>query len=400
MNIKRTFAAVMTAAAVALSFTACGKDEQQSIANSSGAENSQTSSNVSDSNSSSGAASEENKDMWNVIPEIPVTEESAFEYKYDSDLGGMVITDYLGGSEKVRIPDSLEGKRVVKVDLFKSEKELTELILPDGVKDVTLSRTVMNSLQYVNFTVEREESEDIFYEGSPMPNLVGIYIPNGLEELPYGAFADCINLTSIAIPDSVTSICRYAFKRCVSLESLTIPGSVTAIEDDAFYEAGTESLSITYKGRSYDKNSLNDLYVAIRGEEGLTIVDGVLMKVSPDLTEVVITDRVTGIHKSYDGGAFKDCDKVKKVTFGKGITALIGDMYEGGVLQGCTNVEEIVIPEGVTKIDFLAFEGLSSLTTVSLPEGLKTIGTNAFAFCTNLININIPDSVTEISVPI
>lgn len=50
----------------------------------------------------------------------------------------MVISDYLKRSPKVRIPDTLEGEPVVRVDFSKLEKEVTNLILPDSAKDFDL----------------------------------------------------------------------------------------------------------------------------------------------------------------------------------------------------------------------------------------------------------------------
>lgn len=54
--------------------------------------------------------------MWEVIPEIPVTEASAFSYGYYDDVNctGIVVTDYTGQSANVRIPGTFEGKPVVK----------------------------------------------------------------------------------------------------------------------------------------------------------------------------------------------------------------------------------------------------------------------------------------------
>lgn len=74
-----------------------------------------------------------------VIPEIPVTDAKAFKYEYNADMGGMVITDYLKESPKVRIPDKLENEPVVGVDFSKCEKQITHLVLPDCVTRMRLS---------------------------------------------------------------------------------------------------------------------------------------------------------------------------------------------------------------------------------------------------------------------
>lgn len=63
----------------------------------------------------------------------------------------MVISDYLKRSPKVRIPDTLEGEPVVRVDFSKLEKEVTNLILPDSAKDFDLYDKIKAVMQYYKY---------------------------------------------------------------------------------------------------------------------------------------------------------------------------------------------------------------------------------------------------------
>lgn len=201
----------------------------------------------------------------------------------------------------------------------------------------------------------------------------------------------------------LTGVSEYA-------EEIVIPDNVTDIVEYVFN--GRDNIkTIKYKNKTYTLNDLENLFAAVRGEEGLTIVDGKLTAVSPELTEVRIPDRVTEIKQDYINtpSAFDDCNNLKKITFGKGVTSLKGEysvrpywfasVLGGYYGSGCTGVEEVIIPEGVVEVGDSAFAELPKLRSITLPSGLQSIGVGAFLNCTSLTKIAIPDSVTSISAP-
>lgn len=67
-----------------------------------------------------------------------------------------------------------------------------------------------------------------------------VIIPDGVYEIYENVFAGCIKLTSVVIPDSVTEIGCWAFSGCSNLKHVVIPDSVTSIGFDAFEGAGCE----------------------------------------------------------------------------------------------------------------------------------------------------------------
>lgn len=165
-----------------------------------------------------------------------------FEYEYDEELGGIVITKYTGDSENVIIPDELDGKPIVMID----EEVFCEC---EHIVSVKISENVT------------EIGEGAF---SWCKSLVSANIPRGVTEIKSDIFFNCESLTGITIPISVTKICSNAFDSCESITDITIPESVTDIS--VFTFDGCTNIRASYKGKIYDYNHIRELYGAINGE--------------------------------------------------------------------------------------------------------------------------------------
>ena len=276
--------------------------------------------------------------MWDIIPEIPVTDASAFEYNYDNDLGGMVVTNYLRESPKVRIPDTIEGEPVVEVDFYRLNKELTELVMPNTVESFSLSSDIKSSIEFINISGGVNEIGVGVKTFKDFKNLKGVYIGNGVTIIKgnsydgVGAFRNCESLTSINIPDSVTEIGYSAFRGCTSLTSIDIPNSVTTIGGYAFYDCTS-------------------------------------------LTSVTIPNSVTEIADC----AFLSCTSLTSVNIPDSVTEI-----GGGAFNSCTSLTSVNIPDSVTEIGNGAFNSCTSLTSITIPDSVTEIGNGAFRSCTNL----------------
>lgn len=91
------------------------------------------------------------------------------------------------------------------------------------------------------------------------PAVENYTVPEGVETIMEGAFADNTKLTSVVIPESVKTIGISAFEGCSNLSSVTIQGDVN-IEGYAF--KGASSLTnveltanSTYNGNAFDSNT-------------------------------------------------------------------------------------------------------------------------------------------------
>lgn len=266
-------AAIISAAALALALTGCGKEP------------------------ASGTTLNPFENKPNVqLPDIPVNEASAFEYKYDSELGGMVITDYKMQSPKIHIPDKLENEKVVKVDFGGVEKDITHIIMPDSVKEFGLSDQIKEVLQFINIPasvtkLEPQELDDQFHSigcFDGYSSLTSIAIPNSVTEIGKDAFNHCTSLTSVNIPGSVTTIGKSAFNDCTSLTSITIPNSVTEMGDGVFAFC-TSLTSVTIP-------------------DGVTQIGDTAFEGCTSLESVIIPGSLTG---GIGYSAFKDCPNIK-----------------------------------------------------------------------------------------
>ena len=145
-------------------------------------------------------------------------------------------------------------------------------------------------------------------------------------------------------------------------------------------------------------------------EDGVVTIHGLLDK----NTEVVeIPEILEGSSNiAIADEAFRNCDKLKKVTMSGNVMSIGEDAFEScGSLEtvtlcngikcigksafgSCRKLKEIVVPEGVEKIEDYTFRNCFSLEKIVLQAGITEIGVSAFEACTSLKNISLSEGVT------
>ena len=212
---------------------------------------------------------------------------------------------------------------------------------------------------------------------SSCESLTSVIIPQSVTKIENYAFAWCYSLKSIIIPNGVASIGNYAFWYC-SIDSIIIPNSVTSIGDHVFGHTSLSYITIpnsvtnigenAFDGCTFTRNnfinnsSLNaeeNKYwgATIYEENGLCIVDSVVVDCLESVTSVIIPDTIIAI----------------------------GDE----AFYGCSSLTSIIIPNGVTTIGVFAFGECSSLKSITIPKSVTNIGIAAFAFCSSLTNMTV-----------
>ena len=211
----------------------------------------------------------------------------------------------------------------------------------------------------------------LFIDGKEITELI---IPDGVTSIGSSAFYNCRRLTSITIGNSATSIGSSAFYNCRSLTSVTIPDGVTSIGDDAFYGCSSlTSVNISdiaawcnIKFSSIDSNPLyfaNHLYM--NGKE---------------ITELVIPDGVTSI-ANY---AFYNCSSLTSITIPESITQI-----EESTFSGCSKLKTVTLPKKLYMIKKQAFYGCNGLESITIPNGVGYIYQQAFANCNGLESVKV-----------
>ncbi|MCM1299405.1 MAG: leucine-rich repeat domain-containing protein [Firmicutes bacterium] len=247
------------------------------------------------------------------LPEnIPVAEESELIYRYDEELGGVLVIDYRGERTDLRIPDTLNGKPVLVVNLEECKVQLTSLVMPDSVCEFKLASDgfYKEKLKYIYIP---KSVTSVYLKHCD--SLTSMTIPNGVTSVE---FSYCNALTSVTIPDGVTEI---SFFHCENLTSVTIPNSVTKIYSFAF--------------------------------AGCT-----------NLTSVTIPDSVTEIGTE----AFKDCENLTSVIIPYGVTAI-----KYAAFSNCKSLTSVTIPDSVTELGAEAFKDCESLTSLTLPDSVNRL---------------------------
>lgn len=361
--MKKRILSAAICAAVVLSLTACGKSEEplggltnQSGSNSVSSTSStpasstteQTSSAPEQSSAPESKPASSSAEQTSSAPEqsstpdetsepdnnnevdwdsVPYADELDFEV-VDVD-GGVKITNYLGSDTVIKIPETINGKKVVAVT--KRDKNDVELypnfgsnykVFNDKVTHVKLPDSV----------------SDITHTFRGHSSLVSVNIPSSLTTISEGAFCDCA-ISSIEIPNTVTEIGYMAFAGS-GLESLTVPDSVRAFDGSMIRGCGNlkevnlpQGIRVS-SAYSYDPYFSGSKVVLIDLDfcTGLTNTD-FLKNVKPSDAANVTLFAVS----------FGDCSSLTSITYPEGVECI-------ETFGGCTSLTEITIPNSVTRV--------------------------------------------------
>lgn len=156
------------------------------------------------------------------------------------------------------------------------------------------------------------------------------------------------------------------------------------------------------------------------GESYLTFID------AGDFYQVAKCNKyATGeinIPETYNGkpvelvasSAFKDAEKITKVTIPSSVRSVGSSVFENCVSLGtvvfegevctigtaafryCSTLRNVTLPSKLNAIPLEAFAGCSALSSLTIPSTVTTIGKEAFKKCSSLQSVTIPASVTSI----
>lgn len=250
----------------------------------------------------------------------------ASDFAYTADGGEVTITEYIGESEHVLIPDTIDGLPVTALaDKAFYEKHVTTVVVPDSVTEIG----------------------DLCFSGDNY--LVSLTLPDGLAELPYGALESCFRLMDFNLPKELKKISGSALQYNYYLTHLTLPSSLTEIEQLNFIGLhGLQSLTLAEDDAAFKLDETNGLLMTADGTRLLHCFSDI----SP-AEEIILPEGV----KIVDPFAFHYDYDVKRIVLPEGVET-IGAM----AFAMCPNLTEIVIPASVTDIG--ALDGLDGRTGI------------------------------------
>jgi hypothetical protein len=305
--------------------------------------------------------------------EVSAEESGDFIYMLRYD-GTASITNYIGNSPDVVIPETIDGLEVTELYGLALYDEVKTLYIPSSIKEISFY-TFKYATGISEITVDTDSeyftTENGVLYNKQMTSLIRCPITYEGE---------------ISIPESVEKICDSAYSHCTLITKVNIPKSVSVISEGAFYEC-SELTEINLPDNSIELGSSVFGYctslTSIKIPGGISHIGDHMFVGCSSLTDVVIEE---GILKIEDD-AFYNCVSLKNLTIPGSVTE-IGD----GVFSGNSSLEEITFPEGVQKFGFSVFWNCSSLKTVNFPASFNTLGSDCFRLCENLTAINVTEN--------
>lgn len=238
----------------------------------------------------------------------------ASDFAYTADGGEVTITDYIGTSEHVLIPDTIDGLPVTALGHRAFyEKTVTTVVVPDSVTEIGAA----------------------CFSGDNY--LVSLKLPDGLKRLPPASLESCMRLYDFDLPQSLEKIYSSVFEFNYYLTHLTLPSSLTEIEQLNFIGLyGLQSLTLAEDNAAFKLDETNGLLMTADGTRLLHCFSDI----SP-AEEIILPEGV----KIVDPFAFHYDYDVKRIVLPEGVET-IGAM----AFAMCPNLTEIVIPASVTNI--------------------------------------------------
>lgn len=250
----------------------------------------------------------------------------ASDFAYTADGGEVTITDYVGTSEHVLIPDTIDGLPVTALGHRAFyEKTVTTVVVPDSVTEIGAA----------------------CFSGDNY--LVSLKLPDGLKRLPPASLESCMRLYDFDLPQSLEKIYSSVFEFNYYLTHLTLPSSLTEIEQLNFIGLyGLQSLTLAEDNEAFKLDETNGLLMTADGTRLLHCFSDIV-----PAEEIILPEGV----KIVDPFAFHYDYDVKRIVLPEGVET-IGAM----AFAMCPNLTEIVIPASVTDIG--AMDGLDGRTGI------------------------------------
>ena len=224
----------------------------------------------------SGIYREEKSSIPAISQAEKLPEACAEDFEFSQTDGGIVVTKYVGSQTEFSVPEKIDGKPVVEIGskTFCGRADLTRVALPDTVAKISKS----DALKFreggdisgdVILTGADIEKANVYYDEVYSQYIIRIdFTPSGAEKFAEATKQLVGEIISIWVDDELLSA-PYVHEQ-ITDGMAQISGKfsfeqvqeyVAKINGNPF--EGCEKIRVTYKGKTYGYDELNELYSAV-----------------------------------------------------------------------------------------------------------------------------------------
>ena len=247
-------------------------------------------------------------------------------------------------------------------------------VIPGGLEKTIVERLEMDPTKIKNLKLTGKITTDDYYfmrdkmTGLQRLNLKEVEsLIDGVDAIPYGAFAYKSTLVKCVLPDKLERIEDLAFSGTALAGSLILPEGLKFVTGFT----GTKITSVNFP------STLEEI-----GEYAFNGCTSLMVEVN--FPESLKTIRQSAFNNSAISGNLSLPHNLETIEY--------------GAFAGCSNLTgSLVVPDKVKEIGSNSFSSCGFNGTLSLPDGLEIIGQEAFSNSKFKGNLHIPDRVSVIS---
>ena len=337
--------------------------------------------------------------------------------------GGITIKKYTGTNSVVTVPNTINGKDVLKIGerAFYNCSDLKQIKLPSkleslggrafegtGITSITIPKTLQNASSSAGGALAGAKNlKEIIIEGGmeKIPpsmasveednQIQNVQIPSSVKEIGGSAFRNCVCLTEMSFGKGLEKVGASAFYGCKGLKKINFTDNADAnceltIENSAFAGCiNLEEVKLSENVRRigemtfYNCNSLKQIKLPLKLKSlGSRVFGGT------GITSITIPKTLERAY-SYNLGALAGARNLKEVIIEDGMTKIPPDLV---CVDEDNQIQKVQIPSSVKEIGGSAFRNCVCLTEMSFGKGLEKVGASAFYGCKGLKKINFTDN--------
>ena len=229
------------------------------------------------------------------------------------------IADFTEGTMGTGIPKyTIVDGSIVADQAFYRKADIEAVTLPAGIREI-------GQFSFARSTVAQ------------------VFIPEGVEEICYGAFYHCDSLIVAVLPDTVMNVEPKAFEHTAWVENFR--NRSTDVQGDYLISGG---VLVAYRGTGQ----------AVTVPEGVRVIAAEVFKGHSEIERVVMPNSLLVIGE----GAFEDCTGLRNIQLNRGLESV-----KDRAFYNCS-VSRVVVPASVKEVGLRAFEDIEADFAMNEPE--------------------------------